>query len=319
MAIAGLTDVGALASYLVFVRQTAMPINQFNPANELRATQHAGAERVFAAMREEPEVDEGRVALEQTGKGSWEWRIPAGLGVGAWGSLVEVAPEEVALRPAAGSEDFAAGRTASGDSDQAAPAFGGGKQAVPAALAAGARLGDCARRRRDGPRGGPAAALRRRALPITSFGYEPGHEVLHDINLFAAGADHRVCGADGRRQDDHHRQPYQPLLRRRPARSPSTAASTSRTSRKTRCAARSASCCRTRICLRAPSQITFAANSTPPTRRCARRLGSPTRTASSVACRAGTTPWSPRTARTSPKASASFSPSRAPRWPIRRC
>ncbi|HIU05025.1 MAG TPA: ABC transporter ATP-binding protein [Candidatus Coprousia avicola] len=185
MAIAGLTDVGALASYLVFVRQTAMPINQFTQQSNFLLSALAGAERVFAAMREKPEVDEGRVALEQTGKGSWEWRIPAGLGVGAWGSLVEVAPEEgAAPRPAAGSEDFAAGRTASGDSDQAAPAFA--KQTAPAALEAGAQVGATAR-------GVDGTVLAVGSLPLcgdvrfhnVSFGYEPGHEVLHDINLFA--------------------------------------------------------------------------------------------------------------------------------------
>ena len=88
MAIAGLTDVGALASYLVFVRQTAMPINQFTQQSNFLLSALAGAERVFAAMREEPEVDDGMVELVPVGEGAWSWRVPDGYGVGAWGAVV---------------------------------------------------------------------------------------------------------------------------------------------------------------------------------------------------------------------------------------
>ena len=47
MAMQGLTDVGSLASYLVFVRQAAMPINQFTQQSNFLLAALAGAERVF--------------------------------------------------------------------------------------------------------------------------------------------------------------------------------------------------------------------------------------------------------------------------------
>lgn len=59
LCINGLADVGALASYLVFVRQAAMPINQFTQLGNFLLNALAGAERLFAAMDLEPEADEG--------------------------------------------------------------------------------------------------------------------------------------------------------------------------------------------------------------------------------------------------------------------
>ena len=90
LALNGLADVGALASYLVFVRQAAMPINQFTQLGNFLLNALAGAERLFAAMDLAPEVDEGCVTLVQTGEDSWSWSIPAGKGVGAYGHLVDV-------------------------------------------------------------------------------------------------------------------------------------------------------------------------------------------------------------------------------------
>ena len=63
LCINGLADVGALASYLVFVRQAAMPINQFTQLGNFLLNALAGAERLFAAMDLEPGVDEGCVEL----------------------------------------------------------------------------------------------------------------------------------------------------------------------------------------------------------------------------------------------------------------
>ncbi|WP_297195961.1 ABC transporter ATP-binding protein [uncultured Flavonifractor sp.] len=77
MAMAGMTDVGSLASYLVFVRQAAMPINQFTQQSNFLLAALAGAERVFEAMDQTPEVDEGQVKLEKQGDG-WVWRKPDG-------------------------------------------------------------------------------------------------------------------------------------------------------------------------------------------------------------------------------------------------
>ena len=91
LCIKGLADVGALASYLVFVRQAAMPINQFTQLGNFLLNALAGAERLFAAMDLKPEVDEGCVELVQTGDASWAWKIPEGQGVGAYGHLHDVA------------------------------------------------------------------------------------------------------------------------------------------------------------------------------------------------------------------------------------
>lgn len=96
MALTGQTDVGVLASYLVFVRQTALPINQFTQQSNFLLSALAGAERVFAAMRVEPEADEGKVTLVKTGEDAWAWKVPDGYGIGVWGALVPVAERNMA-------------------------------------------------------------------------------------------------------------------------------------------------------------------------------------------------------------------------------
>lgn len=63
MALNGMTDVGSLASYLVFVRQAAMPINQFTMQSNFILVALSGAERIFEVMDEKAETDEGNVAL----------------------------------------------------------------------------------------------------------------------------------------------------------------------------------------------------------------------------------------------------------------
>lgn len=90
MALKGMTDVGSLASYLVFVRQSAAPINQFTQQSNFLLAALAGAERVFEAMRQKPEVDDGKVTLvhaeNHDGKlcacdkktGLWAWKKPDG-------------------------------------------------------------------------------------------------------------------------------------------------------------------------------------------------------------------------------------------------
>ena len=90
MALKGMTDVGSLASYLVFVRQAAMPINQMTQQSNFLLAALAGAERVFEVLEQPPETDEGQVELvnvkeeggtmtacaEKTGR--WAWRRPDG-------------------------------------------------------------------------------------------------------------------------------------------------------------------------------------------------------------------------------------------------
>ena len=73
MVMRGMTDLGSLASYLVFVRQTTMPINQFTQQGNFLLAALAGAERIFTAMEEDPEIDEGTVdlvAVRQTPDGT---------------------------------------------------------------------------------------------------------------------------------------------------------------------------------------------------------------------------------------------------------
>ena len=81
MAMKGLTDVGSLASYLVFVRQAALPINQFTQQSNFLLAALAGAERVFEAMDQAPEVDEGQVRLVKKQEGGWAWCKPDGTKV----------------------------------------------------------------------------------------------------------------------------------------------------------------------------------------------------------------------------------------------
>src|SRR5699024_1409099 len=89
MVLNGQSDLGSLASYLVFVRQSAMPINQLTQQGNVLLVALAGAERIVRTM-EEPEVDQGAVELvrvrqeadgtltpcrESTGR--WAWRDSA--------------------------------------------------------------------------------------------------------------------------------------------------------------------------------------------------------------------------------------------------
>ncbi len=68
--IAGLLDLGTLAAYLVYVRQSAMPLNQFTQQVNFMLSALAGAERIFEMMEEEPEPDSGEVRLVRTTKGA---------------------------------------------------------------------------------------------------------------------------------------------------------------------------------------------------------------------------------------------------------
>lgn len=90
LALHGKADIGSLASYLVFVRQAALPINQFTQQSNFLLSALAGAERVFDVMSLGPEIDEGKVELvnvkEENGAlavceettGRWAWKRPDG-------------------------------------------------------------------------------------------------------------------------------------------------------------------------------------------------------------------------------------------------
>ena len=85
--IQGMMDLGSIASYLVYVRQSAMPVNQFTMQVNFLLAALSGAERIFDMMDEELEWDEGTVTLcrvrekedgsleecrERSGK--WAWK-----------------------------------------------------------------------------------------------------------------------------------------------------------------------------------------------------------------------------------------------------
>ncbi len=84
MVILGWSDVPSLASYLVFVRQSAMPINQFPQQGNFLLAALAGAERIFGAMEEEPEVDEGTVELVNVRENGDGTMTPCAEKTGAW-------------------------------------------------------------------------------------------------------------------------------------------------------------------------------------------------------------------------------------------
>lgn len=85
--IQGMMDLGSLASYLVYVRQSAMPVNQFTMQVNFLLAALSGAERIFDMMDEELEWDEGTVTLRRVQEkedgsleecrersGKWAWK-----------------------------------------------------------------------------------------------------------------------------------------------------------------------------------------------------------------------------------------------------
>ena len=74
-------DVGALASFLQYSRTFAQPLAQMSQQTNVLLAAMAGAERIFAILKEESEVDKGTVTLDQTDSKQWYWvkgeeRIP---------------------------------------------------------------------------------------------------------------------------------------------------------------------------------------------------------------------------------------------------
>ena len=87
-------DIGGLVAYLNYSKQVTQPINQISMQMTTLLSAMAGAERIFAVMDAQPEVDDGRVALvpadltpdgrlTQRGEGPgarhWAWKTPTGL------------------------------------------------------------------------------------------------------------------------------------------------------------------------------------------------------------------------------------------------
>lgn len=89
--IKGIMDLGSISAYLVYVRQSAMPLNQFTQQINFILSALSGAERIFDMMDEAEEPDEGKVTLcnaiknadntitETSDKtGLYAWKLPAG-------------------------------------------------------------------------------------------------------------------------------------------------------------------------------------------------------------------------------------------------
>ena len=182
LAIAGKADVGALASYLVFVRQAAMPINQFTQLGNFLLNALAGAERLFAAMDLKPEVDEGVVKLVQTGESAWAWKIPEGYGVGAYGRLRKVVSVDYEGPAPVDAEGSAA------STDACSPATD--SVTVPDRVVTNDGHATSATRHTKAADG---TELTVGLVPLAGdvrfhavdFSYVPGHRVLTQLNLFA--------------------------------------------------------------------------------------------------------------------------------------
>ncbi len=91
MTLSGSFTIGSLGVYLNYIRQVTMPINMMSNQAINLFSALAGAERIFAIIDHEPEIDEGTVSLvtanrapdgtiTETGHGErtgfWAWKIP---------------------------------------------------------------------------------------------------------------------------------------------------------------------------------------------------------------------------------------------------
>lgn len=85
----GLMDIGGLSAYLVYVRQSAMPMNRLTQQVNFLLAALSGAERIFEMMEERPELDDGTVTLcnvaespdgnyeeHETYTGRFAWKVP---------------------------------------------------------------------------------------------------------------------------------------------------------------------------------------------------------------------------------------------------
>ena len=66
--------VGGIASFLVFVRQAALPINQFTQQANLLLNGFAGAERIFKLLDQIKEIDEGKITLIKDKHNQFYWK-----------------------------------------------------------------------------------------------------------------------------------------------------------------------------------------------------------------------------------------------------
>ena len=90
LSISGVFDIGSLGAYLLYVKQVSQPISQISQQVNVLLAAVAGAERIFAVMEAEPEVDEGKTVIVRVEKhgdtltetdrrtGCWAWKKPDG-------------------------------------------------------------------------------------------------------------------------------------------------------------------------------------------------------------------------------------------------
>ena len=101
---------GSLVTYLNYNRQVTQPVNQISMQMNAMLSAMAGAERIFAVIDTQPEVDRGKVTLvpvekdangslsKFSGQGrprSWAWKVPRDCGLAL--VPVSVGPEEELL------------------------------------------------------------------------------------------------------------------------------------------------------------------------------------------------------------------------------
>ena len=102
MVMNGQSSLGSLASYLVFVRQSALPINQFTQQGNFLLAALAGAERIFNVLDEQPETDEGTVEIVRVEKSADGTLVPSAggrrTGLWAWRDSADPAAPLVPLR-----------------------------------------------------------------------------------------------------------------------------------------------------------------------------------------------------------------------------
>ena len=106
MVMKGWTDLGSLASYLVFVRQTTMPINQFTQQGNFLLAALAGAERIFTTMEETPETDEGTIDLVAVQEAPGGALVPAADGAGGRWAWCDRSRPDVPFVPLCGDVRF---------------------------------------------------------------------------------------------------------------------------------------------------------------------------------------------------------------------
>ena len=108
MTIAGAFDIGSLVSYLQYTKQVSNPIAQVSQQVNMILAALAGAERIFTALDEEVEVDNGevtltRVEVSEDGKlvetdkytGHWAWKVPPSV-IAKMKTLVEAEDNSMA-------------------------------------------------------------------------------------------------------------------------------------------------------------------------------------------------------------------------------